>query len=165
MSVAIGNCPRCSIGPRRDLSESARLSYLQRQLPDISGFGDAALIRGQIERVPQTYRAVLVLSLLEFEILNGGLGQFFSNSSGAFAEYAARAFRDLGEDGSADAMEQAIALFGSPYPVSTEDRRRVYLAHEELLDQRLAGLEKRVDAGSIPAILIEAARREGILPD
>jgi len=150
---------------RQNLGDAARLAYLRQQLPFISGFGEMAQIREQIERVPQAYRTVLVLSLLESEILNGGLAQFFSNSSGAFAEYAARALHDLEQDASAAALEQAIALFGSVYPVATEERRRVYLAREQLLDRRLAEIEKRIDVGSIPAILTEAARRDGILPN
>lgn len=151
---------------RENLSDDNRLSYLQEQLlPGPSGFGDAATIQAEIEQMPGPYRTVYVLTLLMGELFNGGMHQFFSNSSGAFALHAAQALRDVGEEALGTTIDQAIAMFPKPYPISTEERRRVSFQHEwNAWDDQLDALTSSVDGEDIRKALTTYARRQDILP-
>lgn len=151
---------------RENLSDENRLSYLQsRLLPGPSGFGDAATIQAEIERMPPPYRTVYVLTLLTGELFNGGMHQFFSNSSGAFAPAAAQALRDVGKDAAAATIDQAIALFPKPYPISTAERRRVSFAHDwNAWDDKLDSLTNAIDGEDVQKALAIYARQQDILP-
>jgi hypothetical protein len=136
---------------RDKLSDNDRLFYLQQQLlPGPSGFGEAATIRAEIEHMPQGYRTVYILMLLGDELFNGGMHQFFSNSSGALAEYAAQALRDVGKDKAAATIDKAIAMFPKPYPVSTGERRRTAFQHDwNEWDDKLDALTGEIDGEDI----------------
>lgn len=151
---------------RENLSDENRLSYLQsRLLPGPSGFGDTATIQAEIERMPPPYRTVHVLTLLTGELFNGGMHQFFSNSSGAFAPAAAQALRDIGKDVAAATIDQAIAMFPKPYPISTTERRRVSFAHDwNAWDDKLDSLTNAIDGEDIQKALAIYARQQDILP-
>lgn len=151
---------------REQLPDDQRLSFLQdRLLPGPSGFGAAAVIQQQIEQMPPSYRTVYVLTLLVGELFNGGMHQFFSNSSGAFAPYAAKALRDVGKDDAATTVDQAIGLFPTPYPISTEERRRVAFAHDwNAWDDKLDALTNAIDGEDIQKALTVYARQQDILP-
>jgi len=151
---------------RENLSDDNRLSYLQEQLlPGPSGFGDAATIQAEIAQMPPAYRTVYVLTLLMGELFNGGMHQFFSNSSGAFAPHAAQARRDVGMDTAATTVDQAIAMFPKPYPISTQERRRVSFAHDwNAWDDKLDALTHDVDGEDIRKALTTYALRQDILP-
>jgi hypothetical protein len=60
---------------------------------------------------------------LQSEVLNGGLGQFFSNDTGILAPEAAAACRTLGLPRLASELEQAMAWFGFPYPRQRQQRQ------------------------------------------
>jgi len=154
------------IQAREHLSDEQRLSYLQeRLLPGVSGFGDAVVIKDGIERMPASYRTVLLLTILRGELFNGGIHQYFSNSSGAFAEYAAQALRDVGMASTAATIDKAISMFPKPYPMSTEERRRVSFEHDwNEWDDRLNGLTNEIDGDDIQGALAVYARQQGILP-
>jgi hypothetical protein len=49
------------------------------------------------------------------EVCNGGLGQFFGNSTGVLAPEAVEGFRALGQPQIADLLVQAMGLMGQPY--------------------------------------------------
>ncbi|WP_315836078.1 DMP19 family protein [Bradyrhizobium prioriisuperbiae] len=151
---------------RAQLSDTQRLSYLQAQLlPGVSGFGESSAIREQIERMPRNHRTVFVLTLLTGEVFNGGLHQFFSNSSGAFAEYTAQALRDIGMTGPAATIDKALAMFPKPYPVSTQERRRVAFKHDwNKWDDQLDALTGAIDGEDIDGALATYAREQDILP-
>jgi hypothetical protein len=151
---------------RRDLSDDERLSYLQRRLlPGLSGFGAAATIEAGIERMPLAYRRIFVLTLLEGELFNGGIHQFFFNSSGAFALPARQALRDLGLPTAAGALDEALAMFATPYPVSTEERRQRHFRQGwSAWDDRLAALTGKLDGQPIRQAMLDSARRDNILP-
>ena len=65
------------------------------------------------------------------EVCNGGLQQFFSNSTGVLAPEALEGFRVIGLAEWADILAEAMRFFGSPYP-----RERVH--RQELLASRRA---------------------------
>jgi Domain of unknown function (DUF4375) len=151
---------------RDKLSDEDRLTYLYQQLlPGPSGFGDAATIRKSIEAMPPGYHTVYVLTLLADEMFNGGMHQFFSNSSGAFAEYAAQALRDVGNAKAAAVVDKGIAMFPKPYPVSTEDRRRKAFQHDwNAWDDKLDALTGEIDGENLRGATAAYARKLDILP-
>lgn len=151
---------------RETLTDEQRLSYLQDHLlPGPSGFGEPAEIRERIERMPPSYRTAYVLIILMGEVFNGGMHQFFYNSSGAFAEYVPQALRDVGKSDAAKTVDTAIAMFPKPYPVSTEERRRVSFQHEwNAWDDKLDSFSDAITNEDIPAALAAYARQEDILP-
>ena len=57
------------------------------------------------------------------EVLNGGLEQFFSNSTGVLAPEAVAACRELGLPSLANELERAMAWFGTEYPRSRDERQ------------------------------------------
>lgn len=61
------------------------------------------------------------------EVCNGGLAQFFGNSTGVLAPEAVEGFRALGQPQITDLLVRAMGLLGEPY--ERERRRR-----QELLD-------------------------------
>jgi hypothetical protein len=152
---------------RETLTDEQRLSYLQDQLlPGPSGFGGTAEIKARIETMPPNYRTAYVLIILIGEVFNGGTHQFFYNSSGAFAEYVPQALRDVGENDAAAMIETAIAMFPKPYPVSTEERRRVSFQHEwNTWDDKLNSFSDAIDSEDIPTALAAYAKKQGILPN
>lgn len=151
---------------RAELPDDARLDHLwSRILPGPSGFGEADEILRQLDRMPKPHRVVFVLTLLKGELFNGGMHQFFSNSSGAFAVQAAAYLRELGQEASAVTLDKALAMFPSDYPVSTQARRARHFAHDSNeWDTRLDALTDGVDMGALQDALIGYARREDILP-
>ncbi|WP_349957815.1 DUF4375 domain-containing protein [Rhizobium sp. ZPR3] len=152
---------------RETLPDEQRLSYLQDQLlPGPSGFGEAAEIKARIETMPPSYRTTYVLIILMGEVFNGGTHQFFYNSSGAFAEYVPQALREVGKNDAAVIIETAIAMFPKPYPVSTEERRRISFQHEwNTWDDKLDSFSNAIENDDISAALAAYAKKQGILPN
>jgi len=56
------------------------------------------------------------------EVCNGGLHQFFGNSTGILAPEAREGFRAIGIAEWADILDEAMQFFGDPYPRQQEDR-------------------------------------------
>jgi hypothetical protein len=56
------------------------------------------------------------------EIFNGGLLQFFFNSTGILAPEAVEGFKAVGLTAWANALSEAISFFGQPYPREREVR-------------------------------------------
>ncbi len=91
------------------------------------------------------------------EVLNGGLSQFFGNSTGVLAPEAVEAYKRLGMPRLAAKLQDAMDWFGAPYPrerASREDRLEDFaVSHEsdpfdtmdddivELIYEENAGLE------------------------
>jgi hypothetical protein len=58
------------------------------------------------------------------EVCNGGLYQFFFNTTGLLAPEAAEGFRAIGLTEWAGTLAQAMAFFGSPYPRERAERQK-----------------------------------------
>jgi hypothetical protein len=56
------------------------------------------------------------------EVRNGGLHQFFTNSTGILAPEAFEGFRAIGLDVWASILGEAVQFFGLPYPRECEER-------------------------------------------
>jgi hypothetical protein len=69
-------------------------------------------------------RALYIVTLCIREVCNGGLDQFFSNSSGMYADEVRKALRLLKANEHAAAFEKAMKVFpGARVPVDRDDRQ------------------------------------------
>lgn len=59
------------------------------------------------------------------EVRNGGLHQFFSNSTGVLAPEALEGFRAVGVEEWAEILAEAMRFFGKPYPRELADRQEI----------------------------------------
>ena len=147
---------------RAALSDDERLGWLTDRL-SIAGPGAMA---ARIADWPAAYRALYLLDLFNEEMLNGGVHQFFSNSSGDLAPQVAAALREAGLAKHAAAVEKGIAMFASPYPVDRGERGRYFFVNGETTDwdNKLDALTGEVDDGAIGAAMLAIAKAADILP-
>jgi hypothetical protein len=71
---------------------------------------------------PLVPRVLFAACFCESEVSNGGLHQFFTNSTGILAPEAVEAFRRVGFGAAAAILEEAMAFFDTPYPRDQEVR-------------------------------------------
>src|SRR5262245_22080262 len=86
--------------------------------------GPQVFLRG-FEKVPGPVGHLIAVWWCDSEVCNGGFHQFFSNSTGILAPEAAAGFRAIGLNDCAEIVEQAIEMFGEPYPRTRADREAV----------------------------------------
>src|SRR6059036_2938088 len=82
--------------------------------------GTAAFSKA-IHGFPEWVGDLLSVHWLLLEFQNGGLMQFFYNSSGVLAPEAVLGLRRMGLSEAAEALGRAVDLFGSPYPRDKKD--------------------------------------------
>lgn len=142
---------------RSELEDRDRLDWLIVKI--------ARLDEDARARLPEALTTIHAVSYFEGQISNGGIHQAFFNSSGDFAPEAAAGLRKLGRMAEADIVERGIAMFSTPYPRDTEQRRTTHFQPGgSAWDDRLAALGDGFDLDSIGPALIKFARREGLLP-
>lgn len=144
-----------------------RLSVLFGRLAaEVDGFAPVAEIDARLAALDPARRTVLLLLLYHGEILNGGMHQFFFNSSGAFAPMIADALAEHGIDRQADALHRAIAHFPAPYERHTESRRAVHFPSRDWSDwdAALDALTDDTDIDRVEEAALAVGRRAGILP-
>jgi hypothetical protein len=90
------------------------------------------------QALPSKAGHLLAAHWCQSEIRNGGLHQFFSNSTGVLAPEALAAFRAIGLAEWADVLAEAMRFFGEPYP-------RERAIRQELLDARPGELREEWD--------------------
>jgi hypothetical protein len=84
--------------------------------------------------LPIEQRTLLAMEFFNSEFSNGGVHQFFLNSSGAVAPDVYDAFRELGLDRQAAIYKRGLDMFGSKYPRDTQMRRDKYFDHGDWTD-------------------------------
>jgi hypothetical protein len=98
-----------------------------------------------VDKLAPAEKVYLVIWRLEFEIYNGGLLQFFMNSSGAFVPYLNDALSTVSATDVLPIIEEAVAVVGPDVPW-TDDVKRWH-AIKNLSDEvrdRIWGLDKRL---------------------
>ena len=157
---------------RASLSDDRRLEWLTEQLEIAAGDITASdELRGRLAPWPASYRMIYLISAFNEEMLNGGVDQYFYNYAGMLAPETVAALREAGLDKHAQALQDCVDLFGTPYPADTMARRNGWLdpdAGDILYGVRSAIFERatyKVDDGAMIRKMIEIARREKILPE
>ena len=90
----------------------------------ISIYDGAETFLQEFREVPPAVGNLLAGHWCQSEVDNGGLHQFFWNSTGVLAPEAVRAFRAIGLIEWADIVEEAMSFFGQPYPREQADRQK-----------------------------------------
>ena len=77
-------------------------------------------------------QTLIALDAFSSEFENGGIHQFFFNSTGAFAPEVLAGLRALNLTQQAQLFERAMKTFPSPYPRDRDKRAASYLGHRDL---------------------------------
>ena len=114
--------------------------WLTRQAIDQIEHGvsvEDELIPKTVERLGQPCIYLYATTIFDGEVANGGINQFFDNTSGALAPVVRDALREMELLNYATIMAQIIDAFGPEYPRSQVDRadRIDGPAIQELLDR------------------------------
>ena len=124
-------------------------------------FGAPDEVQATLDLLPPHYRTIYLVFTIDGEVLNGGVSQFFSNSTGILGPEAAAALREIGFARGADVIDEGIALLPKPYPRATRARRE---AMERIGEIRLEALSDRWNREGLELALIEYARGHGLIP-
>lgn len=146
---------------RGQLGDEDRMRALESGLARSSGYGTAQGMKDW----PTPFRTIALADLYSAEVDNGGVHQFFLNSTGDVAPETTAAMTTLGLPKQAETLRKAMAFFPTPYP-SDGDRRSRSFDHDGMTDwdNRLNALTSEEDDGTIGPAMIAYAKREGILP-
>ena len=85
----------------------------------------------QLKTVTPKQKVLFATHWAQSEIRNGGMHQFFSNSSGVLAPEAVFGYRALGMERCANTIVEAMRFFGDEYPREREPRCRELDRYEE----------------------------------
>jgi hypothetical protein len=110
---------------RAQLGEVARLRYLNQALVlrnNLWDKTDAEVVKA-LASLPVEHRTLLVMDIFNAEFSNGGVHQFFFNSSGAVAPEVYDAFRELGLERQAAIYKRALDMFPGTYLRDIQKRR------------------------------------------
>lgn len=80
----------------------------------------------QFNKATDKQKTLFASHWAQSEIMNGGLGQFFSNPTGVLAPEAVVAFKDIGMPNCADTLIKAMKFFGKHYPRERSIREAVF---------------------------------------
>ncbi|MCZ7595877.1 MAG: DMP19 family protein [Hyphomicrobium sp.] len=121
---------------RAQLGEIARLRYLNQALTrriDIWDKSDAE-VAAQLASLTTEQRTLFVMDVFNTEFENGGVHQFFYNSSGAVAPEVYDALIELGLERQAAIFKGAMAIFPGKYPRDMQQRRDRFFDRPEWSD-------------------------------
>ena len=161
----VGRSPALSAwteAQRAAMPDSDRLDWLGGQL----ALDGPEEMRRVIRIWPSPYQLLYLLDLVNGEVRNGGVSQFFFNDSGSLAPEVVAALREAGLPRHADAVQRGIDMFRAPYPNNTAQRRAQYFQHDGItpFDNGLDTLTGDVDDGAIGPAMIALAKRDGVMP-
>lgn len=117
---------------RAQLGEIARLRYLNQALVirnNLWDKSDAEVVKA-LASIPVEHRTLLVMDIFNAEFSNGGVHQFFLNSSGAVAPEVYDAFRELGLERQAAIYKRALDMFPGTYLRDMQKRRDKFFSGE-----------------------------------
>lgn len=87
--------------------------------------------------LPDGGKQLCVMHYTDAEIANGGFAQYFHNTTGVFAPEAVVAFNLIGESQLATIVQEAIEVFGNPFPRTQILRQKLVEHRAEALDVEL----------------------------
>lgn len=131
-------------GLREKLSDKQRLELLTDALDDkVDLWQDPAEVDRQLSALSKEHRNLFVVAAFNREFENGGVHQFFYNSTGVIASEVHDALLALGLDRQAALLQKGIAMFGSTYIRDMQQRREAHFDNHDGWndwDERLSAL-------------------------
>jgi hypothetical protein len=121
---------------RSQLGGLARLRYLNQALIQKINIWDKpdAEVAAQLAVLTKEQRTLFAMEIFNTEFENGGVHQFFYNSSGTVAPEVYDAFLELGLDRQAAIFKRALDMFQKGYPRDMGRRRAKYFDHGDWND-------------------------------
>ena len=107
--------------------------------------GEETFLR-QFGKAPKKSATLFAAHWFQSEVMNGGLGQFFSNSTGVLAPEVVEALRVIGMPECAAALAEAMKFFGDPYPRERDIRENVFEKFFEDHGEEAIPLQEQEDA-------------------
>ena len=104
---------------------------------------DPSAFLSRLAEIPVAVRHLYAGHWCQSEVRNGGLWQFFSNTTGILSPEAATGFRAIGALEWADVIDEAMRHLGSPYPRNRSERLRVLSKGEQSIQRLFGGLNDR----------------------
>lgn len=115
--------------PSKDVAEAAtEAAAIARGVSDPFGYGFDQLDKHDWEGVPNSMRLALAVRIFIDQVNNGGLSQYFVNSSGQRWRDALEGLQAIGATSDFARFKQAVARFGSTPPDVNDDTRHHQLA-------------------------------------
>lgn len=105
------------------MADTAYRTVLQSVWDEIDIYGDPESFLSDYARAPSRARLIFAAHWSWSEISNGGLWQFYYNSTGILAPEAIQALTAIGMPRAAKVIRESSAWFGKPYNRVTEERR------------------------------------------
>jgi hypothetical protein len=91
----------------------------------ISIYDGAEVFLRQYRSAPTKAGHLFAAHWCQSEVCNGGMHQFFSNSTGVLAPEAREGFQAIGLTEWASLLAQGMTFFGDPYPREQADRQQL----------------------------------------
>ena len=96
--------------------------YIEDAYYTVSIYETSDVYLSGIQKYPSWFGDLLAVHWTLSEISNGGLAQFFINPTGILAPEAVLGFNHMNLLDGAEAVAEAMSIFGSEYPRDQEDR-------------------------------------------
>jgi Domain of unknown function (DUF4375) len=77
----------------------------------------------EFKKLPQVSQHLFATHWAQSEIRNGGIDQFFDNSTGVLAKEAVEGFKALGMLETAELLQQSMDVLVTPYPQDRDERQ------------------------------------------
>lgn len=125
------------------------------------------------ERLAPAARNIYFVKVLGGEVINGGISQFFSNSSGNFVPETLAALRAIGSELVTSLLEEALVAFGGSLPPRDRVKRcELLFAFEEREPDALERIDRvfyadvyaRAPKEDLERLLLEHARTHASEP-
>ena len=107
---------------------------IEQASDDVNVYESYEAFKNSAAKYPAWKIDLLAVHWTQCEIDNGGLMQYFENSTGILAPEAVLGFERIGEQELAEALRRAMSLLGEEYPRDRDQR-----------NERLGGAESEAD--------------------
>ena len=105
---------------------SSYWKYIETIWDSVSIYEGGDVFLKAFNEANEKQRVLFASHWAQSEIMNGGLGQFFSNFTGVLAPEAVDAFKALGMPQCASILSEAMKFFGECYPRERAVREKVF---------------------------------------
>lgn len=100
--------------------------YIEPIWDSVSIYDGGEVFLTAFSEVAEKLRVLFAAHWAQSEIMNGGLGQFFTNSTGVLDPEAVEAFKALGMPKCASILSEAMKFFGESYPRERSIREKAF---------------------------------------
>ena len=104
------------------MSKTNYWDQIEQAFEDVDIYETYDVFKKGADKYPEWKIDVLAEHWTMSEVVNGGLEQYFSNSTGILAPEAVLGFQRIGRLELAAALQNAMALLGEPYPRERQER-------------------------------------------